>query len=105
MNAAAGFLALAVLAVLPAYSQGSRQTAVRVRVEPQCGVTEIQHGFLKQQDGLDSGVTRFKILLRTSTGNGSASLVASFGPADARESIVSYRITLAGMVSVSRRPS
>lgn len=97
MDAANRFLVVMALLSLPAYSQAGRQTTLGVRVEAECGITAVQHAILDDQPGLVSGVTRFRVLLRTGAGDGSAILSAAFGPAGTRDSIVSYRITLAGM--------
>lgn len=94
MNAAAKCLPVLMLAATPGFPGGPPQTVMQLRVSPECAVIGVRHNYVHTAPGLRSGVTRFRLLLRTSK-EGSASLISDFRPVGAAKASVTYVVSIA----------
>ena len=94
MNAAAMCVPVLMLAATPGFPGGPPQTTMQLRVAPECAVIGVRHTSVHSEPGLRSGVTNFRLLLRTSK-EGSASLISDFRPVGAVNASVTYVVSIA----------
>lgn len=102
MNLVEKCISILILAAMPGFTAGPEQTVMQLRVASQCAVIDVQHVSGQTLHGVRSGVTRFRLLLRTSA-EGSASLISDFRPAGAVNASVTYVVSIAQADSQARR--